>query len=172
MPFIQLIIVLDEGNTDVMRRKDREIVDKKVMVSIIEKAIICRVAMCWQDEPYVIPMNFGYRDNYIYLHSAGEGRKLDILRNNDKVCIEFDVDVGLVQSQKACNTEMKYKSVLAFGKAVILKDIVEKKKALDIIMHHYYNHDSLSVFHYPEDTLEKVIIIKVKVEKITGKESL
>ena len=172
MPFIQLIIVLDEGNTDVMRRKDREIVDKKVMVSIIEKAIICRVAMCWQDEPYVIPMNFGYRDNYIYLHSAGEGRKLDILRNNDKVCIEFDVDVGLVQSQKACNTEMKYKSVLAFGKAVILKDIVEKKKALDIIMHHYYNHDSLSVFHYPEDTLEKVIIIKVKVEKITGKGSL
>ena len=155
-----------------MRRKDREILDKKVMVSIIEKAIICRVAMCWQDEPYVIPMNFGYRDNYIFLHSAGEGRKLDILRNNDKVCIEFDVDVELVQSQEACKTEMKYKSVLAFGKAVILKDIVEKKKALDVIMHHYYNHDSLSVFHYPEDTLEKVIIIKVKVEKITGKGSL
>ncbi len=172
MPFIQLIIVLDEGNTGVMRRKDREIVDKKVMVSIIEKAIICRVAMCWQDEPYVIPMNFGYRDNYIFLHSAGEGRKLDILRNNDKVCIEFDADVELVQSQKACNTEMKYKSVLVFGTAVVLKDIAEKKRALDIIMHHYYNHDSLSAFHYPEDALKKVIIIKVKVEKITGKESL
>ena len=166
------MIVLDKGNTGVMRRKDREIVDKKVMVSIIEKAIIFRVAMCWQDEPYMIPMNFGYQDNYIYLHSAKEGRKLDILRNNNKVCIEFDADVELVQSQKACNTEMKYKSVLAFGKAVTLKDIVEKKKALDIIMHHYYNHDSLSVFHYPEDTLEKVIIIKVRVKEMTGKESL
>jgi len=172
LPFIQLIIVLDEGNTGVMRRKDREIIDKKVMVSIIEKAIICRVAMCWQDEPYVIPMNFGYRDNYIFLHSAGEGRKLDILRNNDKVCIEFDADVELVQSRKACNTEMKYKSVLVFGTAVVLKDIAEKKRALDIIMHHYYNHNSLSAFHYPEDALEKIIIIKVKVEKITGKESL
>ena len=167
-----MIIIIDEGKTGVMRRKDREIVDEKVMISIIEKAIICRVAMCWQDEPYMIPMNFGYQDNYIYLHSAREGRKLDILRNNDKVCIEFDADVELVQSQKACNTEMKYKSVLTFGKAVFLKDIVEKKKALDIIMHHYYNHDSLSVFHYPEDALEKVIIIKVKVEKMTGKESL
>ena len=155
-----------------MRRKDREIVDEKVMRSIIEKAIICRVAMCWQDEPYMIPMNFGYQDNYIYLHSAKEGRKLDILRNNNKVCIEFDADVELVQSQKACNTEMKYKSVLAFGKAVILKDIVEKKKALDIIMHHYYNHGSLSAFHYPEDALEKVIIIKVRVKEMTGKESL
>lgn len=155
-----------------MRRKDKEIVDEKGMVSIIEKTIICRVAMCWQDEPYVIPMNFGYRDNYIYLHSAGEGRKLDILCNNDKVCIEFDVNVEMVQSQKACNTNMKYKSVLAFGKAVILKDIAEKKRALDIIMHHYYYHDSLSVFHYPEDALEKVIIIKVKVENMTGKESL
>jgi nitroimidazol reductase NimA-like FMN-containing flavoprotein (pyridoxamine 5'-phosphate oxidase superfamily) len=85
-----------------MRRKDKEIVDEKEMIYIIKKAIICRVAMCWQDEPYVIPMNFGCLDNYIYLHSAGEGRKLDILRNNDKVCIEFDVDVELVKSQKVC----------------------------------------------------------------------
>ena len=155
-----------------MRRKDKEIVDEKEMIYIIKKAIICRVAMCWQDEPYVIPMNFGCLDNYIYLHSAGEGRKLDILRNNDKVCIEFDVDVELVKSQKACNTSMKYKSVLTFGTAVILKDIAERKRALDIIMHHYYCHDSPSVFHCPEDALKKVIIIKVKVEKMTGKESL
>jgi len=154
-----------------MRRKDKEIVDEKVMVSIIEKAIICRVGMCWQDEPYVIPMNFGYWDNYIYLHSAGQGWKLDILRNNDKVCIEFDVDVELVQSQEACKTSMKYKSILIFGTAAILEDIAEKKRALDIIMHHYY-YDSSSVFHYPEDALGKVIIIKVKVEKMTGKESL
>jgi len=119
-----------------VRRKDKEIVDKKTIVSIIEKATICRVAMCWQDEPYVVPMNFGYRDDYIYLHSAGEGRKLDILRNNDKVCIEFEVDVELVQSREACKTSMKYKSVLILGTAVILKDIAEKKSALDIIMHH------------------------------------
>jgi len=155
-----------------MRRKDKEIVDEKVMVSIIEKAIVCRVAMCWQDEPYVIPMNFGYQDNYIYLHSAREGRKLDILRNNNKVCIEVDADVELVQSQVACNTSMKYRSVLAFGKAIILKDIAEKKRALDIIMHHYCYHASPSVFHYPEDALEKVIIVKVKIENMTGKESL
>lgn len=43
-----------------MRRKDKEIVDEKVMISIIEKAIVCRVAMCWQDEPYVIPISFSY----------------------------------------------------------------------------------------------------------------
>jgi len=155
----------------VMRRKDKEIVDKKVMVSIIEKAMICRVGMCWQDEPYVIPMNFGYRNHYIFLHSAREGRKLDILRSNDKVCIEFDVDVELVQSQEACKTSMNYQSVLIFGKAVILKDVVEKKRALDIIMHHAYDHHSPSLFHYSEDILEKLIIIKVKVEEMTGKES-
>jgi len=163
---------MDNVHRDIIRRKDKEIVDEKTMISIIEKAIVCRVAMCWQGEPYVIPMNFGYQDNYIYLHSARQGRKLDILRNNDKVCIEFDVDVELVQSQEACKTSMKYKSLLIFGKAVILKDIAEKKKGLDIIMHHYYYHNSPSVFHYPEDALEKVIIIKVKIEKMTGKESL
>jgi len=162
---------IDEGSIGVMRRKDKEIVDEKVMISIIEKAMICRVGMCWQDEPYVIPMNFGYRNNYIYLHSAGEGRKLDILRNNNKVCIEFDADIELVQSQEACKTDVKYKSILIFGAAVFLKDITEKKKALDIIMQHYYHH-LLAVFHYPKDALEGVIIIKVKVNQMTGKESL
>jgi len=160
-----------EGSMGVMRRKDKEIVDEKVMVSIIEKAMVCRVGMCWQDEPYVIPMNFGYRDNYIYLHSAGEGRKLDMLRKNNKVCMEFDTDVELIQSQEACKTDVKYKSILIFGTAVIVKDITEKKRALDIIMHHYYHH-SLAAFHYPEDALEKTVIIKVKVNQMTGKESL
>jgi nitroimidazol reductase NimA-like FMN-containing flavoprotein (pyridoxamine 5'-phosphate oxidase superfamily) len=154
-----------------MRRKDKEIVDQKVMVSIIEKAIICRVGMCWQDEPYVIPMNFGYRNHYIFLHSASEGRKLDILRNNNKVCIEFDVDVEMLRSQEACKTSMKYKSILIFGRAAILKDVAEKKRALDIIMHHYDNHNFPSLFHYSEEVMGKVIIIKVKVEEMTGKES-
>lgn len=155
-----------------MKRKDKEIIDKKLMVSIIKRSSVCRVAMCWQDEPYIIPMNFGYSENYLYLHSAREGRKLNILQNNDQVCVEFDVDVELVPSQKVCKTSMKYKSVLIFGKAVILKDITEKRNALDIIMQHYYQHDSQSIFHYPEDVLEKTIIIKVKIEKMTGKESL
>ena len=155
-----------------MKRKDKEIIDKKVIVSIIERSSVCRVAMCWQDEPYIIPMNFGYSENYLYLHSAREGRKLGILQNNDQVCVEFDLDVKLVPSQKACKTSMKYKSVLIFGKAFILKDITEKRNALDIIMQHYYQHDSQSIFHYPEDVLEKTIIIKVKIEKMTGKESL
>ncbi|HER24916.1 MAG TPA: pyridoxamine 5'-phosphate oxidase family protein [Candidatus Atribacteria bacterium] len=154
-----------------MRRKEKEILNKKLMISFIEKAIICRVGMCWQDMPYVIPMNFGYRNNNIFLHSASEGRKLDILRNNNKVCIEFDIDVELVQSPKVCKTSMKYKSVLIFGKAVILKDMVEKKQALDIIMHHYNDHNSSSLFHYSEDVLEKVTMVKVKIEEMTGKES-
>jgi len=67
---------------------------------------------------------------------------------------------------------MKYKSILVFGTAVILEDTAEKKRALDIIMHHAYYHNSPSVFHYLEDVLGKVIIIKVKVEEMTGKESL
>jgi uncharacterized protein len=155
-----------------MKRKDKEIIDKKVMVSIIKRSSVCRIAMCWQDEPYILPMNFGYSENCLYLHSYREGRKLGILQNNDQVCVEFDVDVEFVPSQKACKTSMKYKSVLIFGKAVILKDITEKRNALDIIMQHYYKHDSQSIFQYPEDVLGKTIIIKVKIEKMTGKESL
>jgi hypothetical protein len=53
-------------------------------------------------------MNFAYHDNCIYLHSAPEGRKIDILKNNDRVCFEVDIQTQIVKDSQACNWSMRY----------------------------------------------------------------
>lgn len=63
-----------------MRRSDKEIKDKSTIESILNEAQVCRIALCNDNKPYIVPMNFGFKDNYIYIHSACEGHKIDIIK--------------------------------------------------------------------------------------------
>jgi len=115
----------------------------------------------------VVPLCFGYEDNALYFHCGSEGHKIDILRKNNNVCFEVDIDCELIEAEKACKWTMKYKSVIGFGKAVFMEDAELKRKALDVIMQQY----SKGTFEYPQDVMNKTTIIKVEIESMTGKQS-
>ena len=151
-----------------MRRKDREIKDKKIIKSIIKKAAICRIALSENNMPYIIPINFGYKNNHIYLHSASEGKKIDIIRKNSNICFEMDIKHDLVKSESPCNYGMKYCSVIGFGKAYLVDDFNEKITALNTIMEHYMPGTS---FEYPKHVVDELTIIRVDIESLTGKKS-
>ena len=98
--------------------------------TIIKKCDVCFVGVVDGDVPYVLPMNFGYKDNVIYLHSAPEGRIIDILNKNNNICITFSTDHELAfqHPEVACSYRMKSKSVVAWGKVAFQEDF-EKKRA-------------------------------------------
>ena len=68
-----------------MRRKDKEITDEKVINEILEKAKVCRLALFDKDYPYIVPMNYGYKDNALFFHVAKEGKKIDLIKRNNNV---------------------------------------------------------------------------------------
>ncbi len=150
-----------------MRRADREVTDESELVSILERATVCRLGMCADGEPYVVPLNFAHVDGRLYFHSATEGKKLDIIRRNKKVCFEVDVDTEVVPAPSPCGWGMRYTSVIGSGAASIIEDPDEKRSALDAIMAHYGGHGA----DYPEPMLRKVAIIRVDIERMTGKRS-
>jgi len=150
-----------------MNRKDREITDIEEIEKIINNAKVIRVAVCENNRPYIVPLNFGYKEKSIYIHSSKKGMKIDILKNNNNVSFEVDSDHELVKSDKACDFSMSYKSVVGFGRAYFISDLNEKKHALDIIMAHYSN----GIFDYSVDQLEKICIIRIGIESMTGKKS-
>ena len=151
-----------------MRRREREIRDEAGIQEILEKGLVCRLGLYDGQYPYVVPMNYGYRDGRLYFHCAGEGRKIDILKKNDRVCIEVDVDSRVVQGQQPCRWTMKYRSVIGFGRARIIDDEREKKAGLDVIMAHYGG----SGGEYDEKPLRLTTVIEVILERMTGKQSL
>lgn len=153
-----------------MRRKDKEIKDNRAIESIIKAATVCRIGMSAHNLPYVVPVNFGYKDKRLYFHSAPEGRKIDTIAQNNNVCFELDIDCELVQkSQDPCSWSMKYRSVIGFGKAFLVDDPEENKTALDIIVEHYSGKPCQ--YAYPEDLINNMAIIKLEIDSMTGKRS-
>jgi uncharacterized protein len=148
-----------------MRRKDKEMTDPDAIAAIICKSTVCRLAMSDENQPYVIPMSFGYQDGAVYFHCAPEGRKIEILRKNPRVCIEFDVDCRLNAGDSPCKWGFSFQSAIAFGIAAFIEDPAEKQAALDIIMRQY----SSDTFTYPESAVAKIAVIKVVVTELTGK---
>ncbi len=150
-----------------MRRKDKEIKDTKEMESIINRSDVCRIALCENNSPYIVPVCFGYRDNCMYFHSATDGKKIDIIKKNNRVCFEFDIQEGLIKSQNPCDWDVKYCSVIGSGRAFIIEEFEGKTKALNIIAGHY----SSDGFEYQKNSVDNVTVIKVEIENLTGKRS-
>jgi nitroimidazol reductase NimA-like FMN-containing flavoprotein (pyridoxamine 5'-phosphate oxidase superfamily) len=150
-----------------MRRKEKEITDIEQIEAVLQKAKICRIGLCDKGTPYVVPVCFGYKAGILYFHCAREGRKIDILRRNNRVCIEAEVDVEFVGRETACNWSLKYKSAVGFGRAHFIEDPQEKSEALSILMAHY----SDGQFDFSEEMLKRTAVVKVEIESFTGKQS-
>jgi len=150
-----------------MRRRDKEITDIGTMEAVIRQSLVCRVAMCKDNRPYLVPFSFGYDDSTVYVHCAREGTKLDILKANDCVCVEFETGVNLVKAETPCSWGMAYRSVIAFGRAFLVDDIGSKRKACDLIMRHYTDEQHF----YSDQALDGIIVIRIEIDRMTGKQS-
>jgi uncharacterized protein len=152
-----------------MRRKDKEITDKQEIEDILHKAELLRLAMCDDGEPYLVAMNFAFHEGFLYMHSAKEGRKIDILRKNNRVAFQADTGVIVLAGEEAWNCSTRYMSVFGTGRALLIDEKEEKTKALDAIMS---KHTGRTGFDYPENVFNKTLIIKVEIESLTGKKSV
>ena len=151
-----------------MRRKDKEITDKEVIKSALNRALVCRLGLTENNMPYIVPMNFGYKDNCLYFHSAPIGKKIEIIKKNNKVCFEIDLDHDVVITDSACNATMKYLSIIGFGIAELINEFEEKQKALNVIMDHY---STKKIHEFSKKMIKRIIIIRIKIESMTGKVS-
>ena len=150
-------------------RREREVIDPQAIQAILDKAQIVHIAMIDGDEPYLVPMNYGYvmEDGKLtlYVHGATEGRKLDVLRANPKVFIEIDCDITPIEGKVACQYGTSYSSIMGTGKAVIVDDAEEKMNALSILMKTQTGKD----FEFNERLVSIVSVIRIDVEEYTAK---
>lgn len=154
-----------------MRRKDREIDDIQEKLRIIDKCKVLRLGMAENNRPYVVPLNFGYvygdHTLSLYFHSAPEGKKMGILRNNPQVCFEMDGEHRLIEGDRACDYAYAYESVIGFGTLELLEKAEEKIHGLRVLMKHQTGKDE--DFTFDAGHLQAVQVYRVRVSSFTGK---
>lgn len=148
--------------------KTFDIEERKQMEEIILHCDICFVGITdLTGNPYVIPMNFGYEEGIIYLHSGPDGSKLDMLSRNSQVCVTFceGHELAYQHPNVACSYRMRSKSVICRGQVRFVEEMTEKRRSLDIIMRQYTSDH----FNYSDPAVRNVKIWQVEVENMTGK---
>lgn len=153
-----------------MTRRERQVTDIDEIREILDKSQVVHLGLVDGDEPYVVPMNYGYTMDEdgklcLYLHGATQGRKLDVMRKNPKVFFSMECDVEPFSGDVACRYGMAYRSLMGRGTAVFLEEPQDKIQAMIQLMKTQTGGD----FTFDEKLVKVVSVIRIDVAEYTAK---
>ena len=124
--------------------------------------------------PQIIPMNFVFINDAVYMHSHIRGEKLDNIRRNKKVGFEVDKSLEFLPSYFSDPTDASladtlYISVVIKGNGSIVSDKEEKTTALNGLIKKYQPEGGYEPIKPEMEVLKEVEVIKIVPESLRGK---
>jgi nitroimidazol reductase NimA-like FMN-containing flavoprotein (pyridoxamine 5'-phosphate oxidase superfamily) len=156
-----------------MRVARKEILNKAVVEALLSTCPVGRLGTIGPEgRPVVKPLNFVYYEGTIYFHSAREGEKIDDIGRDNRVCFEVDLPVSYVRGtmEDPCKADYLYQSVICTGRASIIEEQGEKRKALGALMEKYQPEGGYGQFL--DSKLALTAVVRIDVETMTGKQDL
>ena len=149
------------------RRKDRTIKDPRKMEALLDRMAVGRLGLSTEDGPYVVPVNYVFAEGCICFHSGHEGKKMEALRANPRVCFLVDEPGPQVTWEQGCGVTQIYESVMCFGKAEFVEEIAERRRILEMLIGKYVP----GVNHVPilDRNVENTAVVRIHIEWMTGK---
>ena len=152
-----------------MTKREFQITDEAKIREILDTAKVLHLGLAVDNEPYVVPMNYGYCLEEgrltLYLHSAVRGKKLDMVQANPRVFFELDCDRMPFEGKVPCQYGLVYSSVMGRGTACIVEDVEEKKRAMSLLMKTQTGKD----FSFEDRLVSIVSVIRIDVTEYTAK---
>jgi len=151
-----------------MRKAQREIKDNAAITTLLRRGKIIHLAMNGEDAPYVVPMNYGFRDGVLYVHCAKEGTKLDLMRADPRVAFSIVVNYALRSEADGCESTAHYASVCGEGTVRVLEDPAEKRQGLEIIAAQVA---PLAGRDFPEKVVGVTCVLAITPSRLSGKQN-
>lgn len=151
-----------------MRRKRQQLSDEE-SYAILQNATSGTLALLGDGGyPYAVPISYVYSEGKLYFHSALSGHKVDAIRSCDRAsfCVVAQDDV-----KPALYTTF-FRSVIAFGRIHIVDDEAEKLAAARLLGNRYNPHQDEALQKELENGLARMLVIRLDIEHLTGKESI
>jgi hypothetical protein len=124
------------ARTTLKRLPKRGSYERAAMHRILDEALICHVGFAGEDTPVVIPTAYGRTGDTLYLHGSAASRMLRTVGGGVDVCVTVTLVDGLVFARSAFHHSINYRSVVIFGRAIVVEDLESKLAALRAIVEH------------------------------------
>jgi len=149
-----------------VRRKEREITDIDEMRLVLKNTKYVTVALCMNNEPYLIALNHGYDQahNCIYFHCAPEGKKLIYAAANPKVWGQAILDFGVTEE-----CDYAYTSVHFSGKLSLITDLSEKRYAMELLVWQVSINPEAKLAKIKPEKLASTTMGKIEIDYMSGK---
>ena len=155
-----------------MRRKEKQM-PKDEVYKYLKKCAVVRIALFDDEYPYIVPMNYGFENvngkDILYMHCANEGKKIDLLKANQKAGFEMDLDYGITDAETASECTTKYASLIGTGLVETVNSYTDKAHALSILMKELAGRE---VQVFDKRIVDKTTILKLTIKSITGKTNI
>jgi nitroimidazol reductase NimA-like FMN-containing flavoprotein (pyridoxamine 5'-phosphate oxidase superfamily) len=152
-----------------MHKKEREIKSQEVLEAILKRGKFASIALSRRNQPYIVTLSYGYdaAKRALYFHTAREGLKLEFIRGNPRACGTVVEDLGYLQGECA----QAFRSVVFFGKVVLVESLDEKKHGFDIMLRHLENDpDAVRKRLLGSDrSFDRAAVLRFDIEEMTGK---
>jgi len=155
--------------TQVKRLPKRAHYDEETVFQILDSAFVCHVGFSVDNQPYVIPTNYGRSGHTLYLHGSAASRMLKTLSGGVPVCVTVTHVDGLVLARSAFHHSVNYRSVVILGTARLVDDPGEKMEALRIFTEHVVKGRWAEIRWPDEQEMKATIVLALELEEVSAK---
>ncbi len=151
-----------------LRRSDKALEDKAELVRILRGQKHVTLALCADNEPYLVTMNHGYdeAEHCLYFHCAPTGKKVDLIRANPQIWGQALEDGGYLDGE----CDHAYRTVQFQGRAEFVTDMAEKRRALALMIDQLESSpEPVKARNLEPAKIAGVCIIRVRLGQMTGK---
>lgn len=158
------------------RRRDREIRDPAWIEAFLRRAPFGTLASSYEGQPFINSNLFVYDPavNALYLHTAREGRTRFNLHSNPLVCFSVSEMGRLLPADTALEFSVEYSGVTIFGRAQVIDDVEEARRALQLLLDKYFPHlrPGLEYRSIQPEELALTAVYRVDIESWSGKQKI
>jgi nitroimidazol reductase NimA-like FMN-containing flavoprotein (pyridoxamine 5'-phosphate oxidase superfamily) len=149
-----------------VKRKEREITDPAELRQILRKTNYVTIALCKDNDPYLVALNHGYDEekNCLYFHCATEGKKLVYAQANPKVWGQAVLDFGVTDECDYAYTCVHFQGTLS-----LLSDPEEKRHGLEVLVRQVALNPESKLSKIKPEKIAKTTMGKITLNYLSGK---
>ncbi len=154
-----------------------EITDKNIINQVLDNTEYGTLALCYNNQPYSLPINFVRVENILYFHGSLKGKKIDILKENPYASFSVVKKYSIIQSyfsskdNLACPATQFFKSVIIDSEIKFIENYNEKVMALSKVMEKLQPEGKYKIYQIKpiKKLLNTTAIFKFKIKDIRAK---